>query len=670
MDYQTLFNLLYSTEISEATKDEIISKIGEPIEESAEVDELAETYMELLDTLVFSTASEELIDNIIEETFSSLDEEFINEVSDEWVKRKVQGSMAARRAAADSANKSVKSGVIGLSQIRRQDKAQQDLAKGEAKSASIQARLDKKNPNPQSKAEGALGKLKSAVGKVKKWASPEGNTAPVGLSRIIGAKANKDNIGANALHNQTAHKASSASQAETPKEDTEATRRANKITAAKEKAKGTKLPAGEEPIEMENSQIKKRKAAIERAKGHTLPAGDKPIEMENPETKERRERIANAQEKAKGHTLPAGDKPIEMGTSKKRRGRPRKENKPEVKAEGKPQEVKTEGKPAGEKPKRNGRRQRIENVVQQASNKTKGNKQSEVKAEEVKPAENKTEETPVEKPKRNKRQNAKKAAQEVPNETKEEKSEVKAEEVKPAENKTEEVKSEVKTNDATKAVEGNKTNTPKVETPKNQSSAKIKSTTKTLNAKKTVANAITEPEGEKPAEEKVEQKPQKSAWERQLALLKREAVARDKDIDRTVQSYRDRMNAIKSSPDSQSSESQKEIEELQKNIDSLLKKRSTKVTEALSDLAILLLNTNISESCFVEVMEMAGANKENALKVKDRYEHDMSAVLNDLNKELEEKKSIDPESLKKAEELAKRKDHFEEMFNKKFNNNN
>ena len=119
MNYNSLFNLLYSTEISEATKAEIINKIQEPVLESCEAEPLVETYLELLDTLVYSTASESLIYNIIDEAFSQLSEETINEVSDEWVKRKVQDSMAARKGAADAANRSVKSGIVGLSQLRR-----------------------------------------------------------------------------------------------------------------------------------------------------------------------------------------------------------------------------------------------------------------------------------------------------------------------------------------------------------------------------------------------------------------------------------------------------------------------------------------------------------------------------------------------------------------------
>ena len=183
MDYTALFNLLYSTEISEATKDEIVNKINTSISESYEVKPIVGTYMELLDTLVFSTASESLIYNIIDEAFSQLSEETINEVSNEWVKRKVGDSLKARQSAVDSANKSVKSGVVGLSQLRRQDQAQQKLDRGKDKAASIMNKVERRkeaakaeNANPYTpkaeapKKEGALGKLKSAVGKVKSWA--------------------------------------------------------------------------------------------------------------------------------------------------------------------------------------------------------------------------------------------------------------------------------------------------------------------------------------------------------------------------------------------------------------------------------------------------------------------------------------------------------------------
>ena len=130
MNYNSLFDLIYSTEISEATKDSIIDRIDFPINESAEVQPIVETYIDLLDTLVLSTASEALIYNIIDEVFSSVDEAIINEVSDEWIKRKTEAGLQSRKETLDKANKSVKSGVIGLSQLRNQEKAQQRYNKG------------------------------------------------------------------------------------------------------------------------------------------------------------------------------------------------------------------------------------------------------------------------------------------------------------------------------------------------------------------------------------------------------------------------------------------------------------------------------------------------------------------------------------------------------------
>ena len=642
MNYNSLFNLLYSIEISEATKDEIISKIEESIEESTEVEALAETYMELLDTLVFSTASEELIDNIIDETFSSLDEEFINEVSDEWVKRKVQDSMAARRAAADSANKSVKSGVIGLSQIRRQDKAQQDLAKGEAKSASIQARLDKKNPNPQPKAEGAMGKLKSAVGKVKKWASAEGNTAPVGLSRIIGAKANKDNIGASALHDQTTHKTSSS-------------------------VGGTTNPAPQKSRKerMEELKAKYRKSAQEEPKKNENPLADPTLKaMQRHENKLKKEEVQKKKEEK--NSISASLERAFKFKDKPKQEEPKKEEKPEVKSEVKTEEPKKEEVTNKELDK-DKRHQQLSFLTKRGQIAKKYIQKDNGKPSEV-PAETKKEEIKQEKPKRNRRQRIENVVQQASNKTKGNKqSKVKTEEVKPAGNKTGEVKSEIKANDATEAAKENKTNTPKVETSDGKPTNKpaVTNTKSATNAKKTVVNAIAKPaENNKPEENKsAEQK----YLERVMRLAKIGTANELKNKKDALENLRTQRTGMTSKP----GWDPKALQDLDDRIAKLEKELgATKTNEALSDLAILLLNTNISESCFVEVLEMAGANKTNALKVKDRYEHDMSAVLNDLNKELEEKKSIDPENLKKAEELAKRKDHFEEMFNKKFNDNN
>ena len=165
---------------------------------------------------------------------------------------------------------------------------------------------------------------------------------------------------------------------------------------------------------------------------------------------------------------------------------------------------------------------------------------------------------------------------------------------------------------------------------------------------------------------KAEAKPKKTEAERYEAKMRREAEARRKDQERVLQILKDQKTSMVSKPGYDA----KEAQDLDKRISDLEKRLgNAKVHEALSDLVLLLLNTNISESCFVEVMEMAGANKANALKVKDRYDHDMNTSLDDINKDLEDGKPMDMEKVKKAEEIMKKKEHFEELFKKKFNDN-
>ena len=506
MNYASLFNILYSVEISEDTKTDIINKIDYPVQEAYEVEPLVETYLELIDTLVFSTASEALIYNIIDETFASLSEEFINEVSNEWIKRKTEAGLKSREQAVKRANDSVKSGVIGLSQLNRQDKAQQRLDKGRAQvAARTPNTIEPKAETP--KAEGAMGKLKSAVGKVKKWASGADDSSNyVGLSRLIGAKANKDNIGAETLRKQTTEK-TEAPKAETtqPEVKTEApkaeTTQPEVKTEAPKKTKATKTT--------KTTKVKAPKAET---------------------------------------------------------------TQPEVEAEA---------------PKKT-----------RATKTTKTTKTAKVeapKAETTQP-------------------------------------EVKAETAQP------EVKAEVKGEDATKAVK--------------KGAAKATKTTKDIvkNAKKKVMKAVDT----------------KAKTETSKVEDKKEEV---KQPEVKAEAKKEEVKAETKQPEVKA-EAKKEEADLDKRISDLEKRLgNAKVHEALSDLVLLLLNTNISESCFVEVMEMAGANKANALKVKDRYDHDMNTSLDDINKDLEDGKPMDMEKVKKAEEIMKKKEHFEELFKKKFNDN-
>ena len=533
MNYASLFNILYSVEISEDTKTDIINKIDYPVQEAYEVEPLVETYLELIDTLVFSTASEALIYNIIDETFASLSEEFINEVSNEWIKRKTEAGLKSREQAVKRANDSVKSGVIGLSQLNRQDKAQQRLDKGRAQvAARTPNTVEPKAETP--KAEGAMGKLKSAVGKVKKWASGADDSSNyVGLSRLIGAKANKDNIGAETLRKQTTEKT------EAPKAET---------TQPEVKTEAPKAETTQPEVKTEAPKKTKATKTTKTAK----------VEAPKAET-----------------------------------------TQPEVKAETKQPEVKAEVK--GEDATKAVKKGAVKATDNTAKDIVKNAKKKVMKAVDTKA---KTETSKVE----------------------DKKEEVKQPEVK-AEAKKEEVKAETK-------------------------QPEVKAEAKKEEAKQ--------------PEVKAEAKPKKTEAERYEAKMRREAEARRKDQERVLQILKDQKTSMVSKPGYDA----KEAQDLDKRISDLEKRLgNAKVHEALSDLVLLLLNTNISESCFVEVMEMAGANKANALKVKDRYDHDMNTSLDDINKDLEDGKPMDMEKVKKAEEIMKKKEHFEELFKKKFNDN-
>lgn len=700
MDYTALFNLLYSTEISEATKDEIINKINAGISESYEVKPIVGTYMELLDTLVFSTASESLIYNIIDETFSQLSEEVINEVSNEWVKKKVGDSLKARQSAVDSANKSVKSGVVGLSQLRRQDQAQQNLDRGKEKAASIMNKVERRkeaakaeNANPYTpkaeapKKDGALGKLKSAVGKVKSWANNVDKTPDyVGLSRAIGAKANKDNIGAETLRQQTTHKTTGAAKApkaeETPKaegtpkaeeikgnldsdpvaksirrnQEKTAKSRAYRIKQALSKAKGTKLPSGEEPIHMGNERINRINAAKEKAKGTKLLSGDT-IELGT--SGEGKKTAAKAQKttvKAQETTEPVQQK-LDLKTSKV-------EEKPEVETDtaqpskktsrakkvvanaiSKSEAVKVE-QPEADKAAEKAMKEAKKKVADATKSKTKGEK---AESEQPEAAGKVEPEAEVPKKRTNKivinakGRNIKKTSEEQP--TTETPKEVKAEP------------------EQTKATEKEQ---PVAETPKGKAATSIakegttekkdnsaEANNKPVKADSSVSsnNDVKRQRAIAKAQEELKQ------WQsREAEILKKiEDAQKFPEYKSSTREYEDRLKDIR-----------ERIKDRQIDLNKL---QGESVKEALSDLAVLLLGTNISENCFVEVMEMVAANKANAQKALARDEQSAMAVIDDINKDLQAGKPVDPEKVKDAEEKRKKQEHFEELFKKKFGEN-
>ena len=92
-----------------------------------------------------------------------------------------------------------------------------------------------------------------------------------------------------------------------------------------------------------------------------------------------------------------------------------------------------------------------------------------------------------------------------------------------------------------------------------------------------------------------------------------------------------------------------------------------KANEALVDFAVLLAKSNISESSFVEVMKMIRPNKENTTKIQERYEKELDEALDEICKDAVAGNPINEEKIKEAENIEKRKEHFEEMLKKRFN---
>jgi hypothetical protein len=100
MNYKEIFEVAYSTKISEKAKDIVFEKLCNKVEISeSEVNPQVEACLEVLDSLIYSTASKELMENIIDEMFYNASEEFINEISAEFVRKKAEDALAKRRMA-------------------------------------------------------------------------------------------------------------------------------------------------------------------------------------------------------------------------------------------------------------------------------------------------------------------------------------------------------------------------------------------------------------------------------------------------------------------------------------------------------------------------------------------------------------------------------------------
>ena len=87
--YIDLFNLVYSTTISESVKDEIINHIELPVTESAtEFSEDVYESLVFLDNMAYSGMSESVVNELIDKVFDGCSEEYLEEVYEAYIRAK------------------------------------------------------------------------------------------------------------------------------------------------------------------------------------------------------------------------------------------------------------------------------------------------------------------------------------------------------------------------------------------------------------------------------------------------------------------------------------------------------------------------------------------------------------------------------------------------------
>ena len=254
-----------------------------------------------------------------------------------------------------------------------------------------------------------------------------------------------------------------------------------------------------------------------------------------------------------------------------------------------------------------------------------------------------------------------------------------ASELKPQEPKKEEVKAEVKKATAKKATvkasklkpQEPKKEEVKVE-PKKATTKKtttVKAEVKPQEPKKEAVKAEVKKEASKKAQSPEEimnsVKPVKRTAEKQDKILsntvKRESQARIDAIKNKIKGFESEINAAQGKPSYEA-----RIPEIRQKIEAAKNELAKLETnEAISDLACLLVNTNISESTFVEIMELMAPNKENAKLVKQRHDDEFNDTMSELQDQVE-KHNIKPSTLKKLENVGNKKEKFDNMFRKRF----
>lgn len=149
IDYNKLFDVAYSTSIPESVKETIFEKLEVPVMESEEISEEVLYYVNFLDKMAYSDMSESLTDEIIERVMGNLDEAFVEEIYEEYIRLKSLGYINE----ADL--------PVGLTGLKKMQDADRD-AKYDAFRKKFQQSLDRR-AKEQARAQ-TINNIKTGVG--------------------------------------------------------------------------------------------------------------------------------------------------------------------------------------------------------------------------------------------------------------------------------------------------------------------------------------------------------------------------------------------------------------------------------------------------------------------------------------------------------------------------
>ena len=294
-----LFDVLYSFEVSEDVKSLIVENLQEQINEG--VSEVS-PYVQYINTLIDTDITSEALDEVITMTFSSLSEAEVEAITEEFIKASVISyiSEAGFKFYGDPR-------PIGLTGLRK------EAAKQENKVA------EPKKPS-------AMDKLKSAVGKVKAWASSlERQPNPVGLSKL---QAEKDTRIKKAVEMGTGPKAPEAPKAEV--------KQAAPKTVVHKSDKVVKAAEGEpKKIEKEPAKVK-TPAKAKKATATVKPDSEQlKLDVEQPKVEEKKQKAG-----AKGKGTKKVEPKVETPTAEKKTSKKTSTKKTDVVAKSVAQAVK------------------------------------------------------------------------------------------------------------------------------------------------------------------------------------------------------------------------------------------------------------------------------------------------------------------------------------------